>query len=85
MGIGGLGHLALQWASAMGAETFALSHSDSKLADAERLGVKPENFIITRDDAATAVKYARSLDIIICTSSHLLPIETLYFKAGSFL
>ncbi|KAL8291860.1 hypothetical protein RQP46_002118 [Phenoliferia psychrophenolica] len=80
VGIGGLGHLALQWAAAMGAETYALSHSDSKLADAERLGVKPENFIITKDDKETARKYNRTLDIIICTSSHLLPIETLYFK-----
>ncbi|KAM0751629.1 GroES-like protein [Meredithblackwellia eburnea MCA 4105] len=80
VGIGGLGHLALKWAEAMGAETFALSHSASKLSDAEKLGVKPENFIITKDEAAVAEKYVRSLDIIICTSSHLLPIESLYFK-----
>lgn len=40
IGIGGLGHLALQMSNALGAETYALSHSDSKLADAEKLGVK---------------------------------------------
>lgn len=51
VGIGGLGHLALLWASAMGAETFALSHSANKAGDAEKLGVKPENFIVTKDEA----------------------------------
>lgn len=80
VGIGGLGHLALQWSNALGAETYALSHSDSKLADAAKLGVKPENFIIAKDIEATGDKWNRSLDLIICTSSHLLPIEELYFK-----
>ena len=42
----------------MGAETFALSHSDSKLKDAEKLGVKAENFIITKDDAVSVSTYS---------------------------
>ncbi|KAI5475822.1 hypothetical protein MNV49_000833, partial [Pseudohyphozyma bogoriensis] len=81
VGIGGLGHLGLQFAKAMGAETFALSHSANKQADAEKLGVPAENFIITKDIAATAEKWARSLDIILCTSFQSdLPIESLFFK-----
>ncbi|KAL8291237.1 hypothetical protein RQP46_002215 [Phenoliferia psychrophenolica] len=79
VGIGGLGHLALQWAAAMGAETFALSHSDSKIADATKLGVKPESFIVAKDTAATAAKYEKTLDILILTSSHIGPLEELYF------
>ncbi|KAL8291238.1 hypothetical protein RQP46_002216 [Phenoliferia psychrophenolica] len=79
VGIGGLGHLALQWAAAMGAETFALSHSTSKVADAAKLGVKAESFIVAKDAAATAIKYAKTLDILILTSSHIGPLEELYF------
>ncbi|KAK4701401.1 hypothetical protein P7C70_g4830, partial [Phenoliferia sp. Uapishka_3] len=72
VGIGGLGP--------MGAETFALSHSASKIGDAEKLGVKPENFIVTKDGEATVEKWRDSLDLIICTSSHVLPIEEVYFQ-----
>lgn len=60
--------MGLQFAAALGAETFALSHSDSKIKDAEKLGVKPENFIITKDLAAVTKKYNRFFDLIICTS-----------------
>ena len=37
---GGLGHFGLLWASALGAETYALSHSPSKKEDALKLGAK---------------------------------------------
>ncbi|GAA5959871.1 hypothetical protein JCM8115_004888 [Rhodotorula mucilaginosa] len=80
IGIGGLGHLALQIASAMGAEVYALSHSDSKLQDAQKLGVKPENFIITKDVKEVAKKYNKHFDILLNTSSgSSMPLETLYF------
>ncbi|POY73551.1 hypothetical protein BMF94_3489 [Rhodotorula taiwanensis] len=80
IGIGGLGHLALQIASAMGAEVYALSHSDSKKADAEKLGCPPENFIIAKDVKETAKKYNKHFDILINTSSGAdMPLETLYF------
>ncbi|KAG0148213.1 hypothetical protein CROQUDRAFT_670034 [Cronartium quercuum f. sp. fusiforme G11] len=81
VGIGGLGHLGLQWAKALGAETFAISHSDSKLKDAEKLGVKKENFIIAKDEEETGNKWEDSFDLIVCTSFQKeLPIEKLYFK-----
>lgn len=47
LGIGGLGHFALLWASALGAETYALSHSPEKEKDALALGAK--EFICTKD------------------------------------
>lgn len=47
IGIGGLGHLGLQWASALGAETYALTHSPKKADDAKALGAK--DIIVTND------------------------------------
>jgi alcohol dehydrogenase (NADP+) len=40
VGIGGLGSFALLWASALGAEVYAISHSPSKKDDALKLGAK---------------------------------------------
>lgn len=40
VGIGGLGHLALQWSRALGADTYALTHSPHKADDARNLGAK---------------------------------------------
>ena len=45
---GGLGHFALLWASALGAETYAISHSPSKKEDALKLGAK--EFILSTGD-----------------------------------
>ncbi|KAI1773167.1 GroES-like protein [Hypoxylon cercidicola] len=38
VGLGGLGHFAVMWASALGAEVTVISHSPSKKADAMKLG-----------------------------------------------
>lgn len=40
VGIGGLGHLAVQWSVALGADTYALSHSPDKSEDCKKLGAK---------------------------------------------
>ncbi|CAP66542.1 uncharacterized protein PODANS_4_9480 [Podospora anserina S mat+] len=48
IGIGGLGHLALQWAKALGAETYALTHSAHKVDDAKKLGAK--DVIVTTEE-----------------------------------
>lgn len=75
VGIGGLGHMALQFASAMGAEVTAISRSDRKKADAEKLGAK--NFIATGNDTGKACEaHAASLDLIICTINPTeLPVQ----------
>lgn len=46
LGIGGLGHFGLLWARALGAEVWALSHSQEKKADALELGA--DHFVCTR-------------------------------------
>lgn len=62
IGIGGLGHMALQFSVALGAEVSAISHSARKKEDALKMGVT--NFI-TLD---TVSEHKRSLDLIVCTS-----------------
>lgn len=63
-GIGGLGHMALQIAKALGAEVVALSTKAEKEADARALGA--DQFIDMGDEAAvTGAK--ESLDFLIST------------------
>jgi alcohol dehydrogenase (NADP+) len=66
MGLGGLGHMAVKLAAAMGAEVTMLSTSRSKEADAQRLGAK--EFALT-SDPATFTRLAGSFDLIIDTVS----------------
>jgi uncharacterized zinc-type alcohol dehydrogenase-like protein len=65
-GLGGLGHIAIKMAKAMGAHTVMLTGSPGKAADAEKLGA--DEVVITREqeqmDAA-----AGSFDLIINTIS----------------
>src|SRR5690606_28375885 len=47
VGLGGLGHMAVKLAKAMGAEVTVFSTSPHKEADAKRLGAK--HFVLSRD------------------------------------
>jgi uncharacterized zinc-type alcohol dehydrogenase-like protein len=64
VGIGGLGHLALQFAKAFGAEVTALSTSKDKEAEALELGA--HHFVNTRDTAEVK-KIAGSFDLLLST------------------
>ena len=64
IGVGGLGHLAIQFAHARGCEVTAFSSSPSKEAEAKKLGAN--HFISNADDLKQA---ANSIDFLICTSS----------------
>lgn len=65
LGIGGLGHLAIRMAKAMGAEVIALTGSPDKLADALRLGA--DQAVNTRE--RSEMRSCPKLDIIIDTAS----------------
>lgn len=66
LGLGGLGHMAVKFAVAMGAEVTVLSTSPSKEADAKELGA--HKFVVTKDATSlTAVK--NYFDFIIDTVS----------------
>ena len=66
VGLGGLGHMAVKLASAMGADVTVISTSDRKKDDASRLGAK--HFLVSRNkDAMT--KAAATFDLMINTVS----------------
>jgi len=65
-GLGGLGHMAVKLAAAMGAEVTLFTTSPAKVADATRLGAA--HTVLSRDDDAMAAA-AGSLDLIIDTVS----------------
>jgi uncharacterized zinc-type alcohol dehydrogenase-like protein len=66
VGLGGLGHMAVKIAAAMGAEVTMLSTSKSKEADARKLGA--HHFGLTSDDA-TFKQLAGQFDLLIDTIS----------------
>merc|ERR1712130_483929 len=66
MGIGGLGHLAIQYAAKMGCRVVVLSGTDSKKEEAMKLGA--HEFIATKD--AKEIKPSRPIDrLLVCTSA----------------
>lgn len=66
MGLGGLGHMGVQIAKAMGAEVTVLSHSENKRDDAKKLGA--DRFVVTKTPEAFQ-ENALYFDLIINTVS----------------
>jgi alcohol dehydrogenase (NADP+) len=71
MGLGGLGHMGVKFASAMGAHVSVLSHSSHKREDALKMGA--DAFIDTSVEGAFA-EHEKSFDIILNTVSAELEI-----------
>lgn len=65
MGLGGLGHMGVKYAAAMGAEVTVLSHSPSKSEDAFRMGAS--NFVVTKGDWNRNLR--KSFDLVLNTVS----------------
>jgi alcohol dehydrogenase (NADP+) len=69
---------AEQFSKALGADTYALTHSASKEKDALELGAT--KVIVTKDQKAALKQYAGFFDIIICTSFQPnMPLSSFYF------
>jgi alcohol dehydrogenase (NADP+) len=66
VGIGGLGHYGVLFAKALGAETWAISRSRAKEADALKMGA--DGFIATQEKDWN-VPHERSFDLIINTAN----------------
>jgi uncharacterized zinc-type alcohol dehydrogenase-like protein len=66
LGLGGLGHMGVKLAAAMGAEVTMLSSSKSKQADAQKLGA--HHFALTSDEKAMSA-LAKQFDVILDTVS----------------
>ncbi|KAI0701103.1 GroES-like protein [Cytidiella melzeri] len=74
VGIGGLGHYAILFAKALGAEVWAFTHSESKLDDAKKLGA---DHVSNTNDENFAEALKGMLDIIVTTmdATPSLPIK----------
>jgi uncharacterized zinc-type alcohol dehydrogenase-like protein len=66
LGLGGLGHMGVKFARALGAEVTVLSHSSRKRADALRMGA--HEFVVT-EEAGTLAKHAGRFDLVLDTVS----------------
>jgi alcohol dehydrogenase (NADP+) len=72
IGIGGLGHLGIRFAHALGAETVALTTSEDKADAATALGA--DDVVLTRDPDALA-RQARRFDVLLDTTGHPLDLD----------
>lgn len=81
MGLGGLGHMAVKIARALGAEVTVLSHSIKKEADAIKMGA--HHFVSTKDKNIFQ-QFAGTFDLIINTVSSPEIDLTSYFGLLKF-
>lgn len=66
VGLGGLGHMGVKFAHAMGAHTVLFTTSERKVADGKRLGADE---VVISSDAGAMAKHAGSFDMILDTVS----------------
>lgn len=74
IGIGGLGHMALQFANKWGCEVHAFTTSDSKIEEAKKLGA---HFVHNTKQDGVLKKLNRSLDMIISTINAPMDVAAL--------
>ncbi len=72
MGLGGLGHMGVKFAKALGAHVTVLSHSPAKESDALAMGA--DAFVAT-DNGDVFKKHARTFDLILNTISAEIDIN----------
>jgi uncharacterized zinc-type alcohol dehydrogenase-like protein len=68
LGVGGLGHLAIQFARALGCEVWAFSSTSSKEEEAKGYGA---THFISSKDTKDIQKAANSLDLLLYTASEM--------------
>ena len=72
IGLGGLGHMGVKFAVAMGAETTVFSHSPSKESDAKKMGA--HHFVSTKD-LQNLKNLERKYDLLLNTVSADIDLE----------
>ncbi|MFX1300434.1 MAG: NAD(P)-dependent alcohol dehydrogenase [Promethearchaeota archaeon] len=85
IGVGGLGHLALQFAHALNYEVTAISHSPEKKKQALAFGA--DHFLVS-DDEASLRQFEFGFDLLLCTTSGKIDWDmllTILKKNGRFV
>jgi uncharacterized zinc-type alcohol dehydrogenase-like protein len=85
VGLGGVGHMGVKWAHALGATTVLFTTSSSKIADGKRLGADE---VVLSTDAEALGKHAASFDFIIDTvavSHDLSPLFAMLKREGTLV
>ncbi|MFM8352460.1 MAG: zinc-binding dehydrogenase, partial [Actinomycetales bacterium] len=72
VGLGGLGHMAVKLAHAMGAQVTMISHSPGKADDAARLGA--DEFLLSTDKQAMKAA-ANTMDLIVNSASAVTTLD----------
>jgi uncharacterized zinc-type alcohol dehydrogenase-like protein len=72
MGLGGLGHMGVKFAAALGAEVTVLSHSASKQADAKKMGAS--HFVVTKENNWEK-DWRKYFDLVLNTVSADIDLE----------
>lgn len=67
LGVGGLGHLALQFAKALGLSTIALTSREEKIAELRALGA--DDVVVAGADPGKALATAGGADIVLSTTN----------------
>lgn len=67
LGVGGLGHLALQFAKAVGLETFAITGQADKRQELQKLGA--DEIVLTGEDVGKSLQSVGGADIILSTTN----------------
>ena len=85
LGVGGLGHLAVQLAKAVGLETFAITGQASKRQELRELGA--DEVVLAGDDAGKALNAVGGADIILSTTNSARQISAAFagLRAGGRL
>ncbi|KTB16213.1 NADP-dependent alcohol dehydrogenase 6 [Nakaseomyces glabratus] len=73
VGIGGIGHMGLLFAKAMGAEVYAISRSNAKKEDSLKLGA--DHYIATKEEPNWGEKYFDTFDLIVVCASSLTDVD----------
>ncbi|KAI0778782.1 GroES-like protein [Trametes elegans] len=88
LGVGGLGHYAILFAKAMGAEVYAFTRGTAKAADAQALGA---DHVVDTSAEEFWKPYSLTFDLIISTIDHFGPglslpgILSMLFVHGKFI
>jgi D-arabinose 1-dehydrogenase-like Zn-dependent alcohol dehydrogenase len=76
LGVGGLGHLALQFAKAVGLETVAITGQADKKAELKGLGA--DDVLVARDDPGKALTEAGGADVILSTTNSARQVSSAF-------